>query len=186
MAAMEVKGGKGFPRVDLTPMVDLGFLLITFFMFTTSMSKPMTMEIKMPYKGPDIDTKAISLVKASTAMTILLSKDHRVYYYYGMGSDPKTPPELKPTGFNDVGGIRDAIIEKKKRIQDLITQGGAHLDATDKLTIMIKPADNSSADDLINVLDEMNINAVPVYAVVDITPVDIALIETTEKANGIQ
>lgn len=181
MASLEIKGGKGAPRVDLTPMVDLGFLLITFFMFTTTMSKPSAMEIQMPYEEPGMDSSERSLVKESTAMTILLSKDHRIYYYYGIGSDPNKPPELKATSFNDADGIRDAIIAKKKMIQDLIAKGSPGIDATDKLTVMIKPADNSNADDLINVLDEMHINKVPVYAVTDITPADIAFIKTVEK-----
>lgn len=185
MAAMEIKGGKGAPRVDLTPMVDLGFLLITFFMFTTTMSKPTAMQIQMPYKEPDMDPSKSSLVKESTAMTILLSKDHRIYYYYGMGSDPKKPPELKATNFKNIDGIRDAIIAKKKEIQAMIDKGSA-LDATDKLTVMIKPMDNSSTEDLINILDEMSINTVPVYAVVDITPVDKALLAATEKRMGFE
>ncbi|RQO32604.1 biopolymer transporter ExbD [Taibaiella sp. KBW10] len=184
MADMEVKGGKGSPRVDLTPMVDLGFLLITFFMFTTTMSKPKTMEIQMPFKDDLMKDTDKSKVKESTAMTILLSKDHRIYYYYGIGSDPTKPPELKVTGFKDLDGIRDAIIAKKKEVQGLIS--GGQLEADDKLTIMVKPAENSTTDDLINVLDEMTINAVPIYAVVDITPVDLEFIAATEKANGIQ
>lgn len=184
MAEMEVKGGKGSPRVDLTPMVDLGFLLITFFMFTTTMSKPKTMEIQMPFKEDNMKEDEKSKVKESTAMTILLSKDHRIYYYYGIGSDATKPPELKVTSFKDQDGIRDAIIAKKKEVQGLISSG--QLSADDKLTIMVKPAENSTTDDLINVLDEMTINAVPIYAVVDITPVDLEFIAATEKANGIQ
>src|SRR3954470_21323321 len=86
------KGKKLSTRIDLTPMVDLGFLLITFFMFTTTLAKPKTMEINMPNKEK-IDEKDQTKVKESTAMTILLSKEHRVYYYEGIGSDPTKPPE---------------------------------------------------------------------------------------------
>ena len=182
MAEMEVKGGKGSPRVDLTPMVDLGFLLITFFMFTTTMSKPKAMQIQMPFKDDKMEEKDKSKVKESTAMTILLSKDHRVYYYYGMGTDPANPPKLEVTGFKDQGGIRDAIIAKKKEVQSLVASGALAPD--DKITVMIKPAENSTTDDLIDVLDEMTINAVPIYAVVDITPVDLEFIDATENANG--
>lgn len=181
MADMEVKGGKGAPRVDLTPMVDLGFLLITFFMFTTTMSKPKAMQIQMPFK----DDKPVDnppKVKESTAMTILLSKDHRVYYYYGIGSDPTNPPKLEITGFKDNDGIRDAIIAKKKEVQSMVSSGA--LLPEDKMTVMIKPADNSTTDDLINALDEMTINGIPIYAVVDITPVDLEFISKTEKASG--
>src|SRR6476620_11987463 len=85
------KGKKLSTRIDLTPMVDLGFLLITFFMFTTTLAKPKTMEINMPNKEK-IDEKDQTKVKESTAMTILLSKNHRVYYYEGLATDPNVPP----------------------------------------------------------------------------------------------
>jgi biopolymer transport protein ExbD len=178
------KGKKLSTRVDLTPMVDLGFLLITFFMFTTTLAKPKTMEINMPYKDKDKPIDKESKVKESTAMTILLSKDHRVYYYEGIGSDPTHPPELKVTGFKSKDGIRDAIIAKKQKVDQLIRQGA--LTNTDKATFLIKPDDNSTYDDLVNILDEMSINDVKVYAIVDITPVDKEFITTTEAANGIK
>jgi len=182
MAEMEVKGGKkGAPRVDLTPMVDLGFLLITFFMFTTTMSKPKAMEIQMPYKDSTLTDKERNKIKESTALTILLSKDHRLYYYEGIGSDPNNPPKVEVTYFKNNDGIRDVLIKKKKSVQDLISQGV--LTATDKPTVLIKPDSNSSTDDLINIIDEMTINAIPIYAVVDITPVDREFIQKTEAAN---
>ncbi len=178
------KGKKLSTRVDLTPMVDLGFLLITFFMYTTTMSKPKTMEINMPYKDEKLEEKDQSKVKASTAMTILLSKDHRIYYYEGLGDDASKPPELKVTSFVAEKGIREAIIEKKKRIEEL-RQSGA-LSGKDQLTILIKPDDNSTYDDLVNILDEMNINDVRIYAIVDISSVDKEFIQLTEQANGVQ
>lgn len=182
MAEMEVKGGKkGAPRVDLTPMVDLGFLLITFFMFTTTMSKPKAMEIQMPYKDEKLKEEDKNKIKESTALTILLSKDHRIYYYEGIGSDPAKPPRVEVTYFKNKDGIRDVIIRKKKSVQDLISQGV--LVASDKPTVLIKPDSNSTTDDLINILDEMTINAIPIYAVVDITPVDRDYIQKTEAAN---
>lgn len=178
------KGKKLSTRVDLTPMVDLGFLLITFFMYTTTMSKPKTMEINMPYKDEKLEEKDQSKVKASTAMTILLSKNHRIYYYEGLGDDASKPPELKVTSFVAEKGIREAIIEKKKRIEELRQAG--QLGGKDQLTILIKPDDNSTYDDLVNILDEMNINDVRIYAIVDISPVDKEFIQLTEQANGVQ
>ena len=178
------KGKKLSTRVDLTPMVDLGFLLITFFMYTTTMSKPKTMEINMPYKDEKLEEKDQSKVKASTAMTILLSKNHRIYYYEGLGDDASKPPELKVTSFVAEKGIREAIIEKKKRIEELRQAG--QLGGKDQLTILIKPDDNSTYDDLVNILDEMNINDVRIYAIVDISSVDKEFIQLTEQANGVQ
>lgn len=178
------KGKKLSTRVDLTPMVDLGFLLITFFMYTTTMAKPKTMEINMPYKDKQTPPEKESKVKESTAMTILLSKNHRVYYYEGIGSDPTKPPQLQATGFKTKDGIRDAIIAKKQKVDELIRQGA--LSNTDKATFLIKPDDNSTYDDLVNILDEMSINDVRVYAIVDITPVDKEFITMTESANGLK
>ncbi len=181
MAEIEVKGKKGNPRVDLTPMVDLGFLLITFFMFTTTMSKPKAMEIQMPYKDDKLKDEDKNKIKNDEALTLLLSKDHRIYYYNGIGDDPTNPPKVEVTYFKDKDGLRDVLIQKKKTVQDLISQGV--LNAKDKAIVLIKPDETSTTDDLINALDEMTINAIPVYAVVDITPVDKEFISATEAAN---
>ncbi len=168
-------------RVDLTPMVDLGFLLITFFMFTTTMAKPKTMQINMPYKDEQLTVDEQTKVKESTAMTILLSENHRVYYYQGIGSDPENPPELHLTYFRPEKGIRDAIIEKKKDVENLKRTG--ILSESDQTTILIKPDDGSTYEDMVNILDEMNINDIRVYAIVDITDVDREFISMTEAAN---
>lgn len=175
------KGKKLSTRVDLTPMVDLGFLLITFFMFTTTLQQPKTMEINMPYKDKNIEEEEQSKVKESTAITVLLSKNHRIYYYEGIGSDAEKPPELKITYFKPKDGIRDVIINKKKEIEDLKRAGT--LGPKDQATILIKPDSTSTYDDLVNILDEMSINAVKVYALVDITDVDKEFIRATEEAN---
>lgn len=178
------KGKKLSTRIDLTPMVDLGFLLITFFMYTTTMSKPKTMEINMPYKDENIKEEEQSKVKSSTVITVLLSKEHRIYYYEGIGDDPTKPPQLSVTYFKQKDGIRDVIINKKKAVEELKAQGA--LAAKDQATIIIKPDETSTYEDLVNMLDEMSINDVKVYAIVDITPVDKEFIAATEQANNAQ
>src|ERR1039458_5055987 len=107
MAEMEVKSGgekkgpgvkkgkKLSTRIDLTPMVDLGFLLITFFMFTTTLAKPKTMEINMPYKDPNMKIEDQNKIKKSVALTVLLSKNHRIYYYEGIGRSEEHTSELQ-------------------------------------------------------------------------------------------
>lgn len=180
------KGGVKKPkklstRVDLTPMVDLGFLLITFFIFTTTMSKPKTMEINMPFKDENLKKEDQSKVKESTALTILLSKDHRVYYYEGIGSDATNPPKVEVTNFKNPGGIRQVIIDKKAKVDGLVRAGS--LSADDKTTVLIKPDVNSTYEDFVNIIDEMSINGIQVYAVVDISDVDKEFIAMTEAAN---
>lgn len=177
------KGKKLSTRVDLTPMVDLGFLLITFFIFTTTMSKPKTMEINMPFKDITQPTPP-SKVKESTALTILLSKEHRVYYYEGIGSDATNPPKVEVTTFKTPGGIRQAIIDKKAKVDALVRSGTSGLTSTDKTTVLIKPDDNSTYEDFVNIIDEMSINGIQVYAIVDISPVDKEFIALTEAANA--
>lgn len=178
------KGKKLSTRIDLTPMVDLGFLLITFFMYTTTMSKPKTMEINMPYKDENIKEDEQTKIKASTVISVLLSKDNRIYYYEGIGDDPTKPPQLNVTYFKPKDGIRDVLINKKKAVEELKASGA--LGPKDQVTIIIKPDATSTYEDLVNILDEMSINDIRVYAIVDITSVDKEFIQMTEQANGVQ
>lgn len=176
------KGKKLSTRVDLTPMVDLGFLLITFFIFTTTMSKPKTMEINMPFKDENTKVEDKSQVPESAALTILLSKNHRIYYYEGIGSDPANPPKVEVTTFKTPGGIRQVLIDKKKAVEDLVRAG--RLKSNESVTVLIKPDDNSTYEDFVDIIDEMPINGIKKYAVVDISPVDKEFIALTEAANG--
>jgi biopolymer transport protein ExbD len=176
------KGKKLSTRIDLTPMVDLGFLLITFFMFTTTLAKPKTMEINMPYKDEKLTDPEKNKLKASVALTVLLSKNHRVYYYEGIGDDPNKAPDMKITGFKAKDGIRDAIIAKKKMVDGLKRSGA--LTAKDEMAVLIKPDTTSTYSDLVNMLDEMNINDVKVYAIIDISDIEQGFIKETEAASG--
>jgi len=171
-------------RIDLTPMVDLGFLLITFFIFTTTMSKPKTMEINMPVDKEDIDDKDKNKVKDYTAMTVLLSKQNRVYYYTGLADDPMNPPKVEVTYFQSKNGIRDAIIALKKRVYEERGNGMPGHNIKDEPVILIKPDTTSQYDDIVNILDEMSINGISTYALVDITDVDREFIAKTEEANA--
>ncbi len=193
MAEVEVKsGGKKGPgvkkgkklstRIDLTPMVDLGFLLITFFIFTTTMSKPKSMEINMPTEDK-IDIDKSNKVKDYCAMTILLSKENRVYYYYGIGDNPLQPPKVDVTYFTPEKGIRQQIMEKKAKVIAERTSGELGHDPKDEITIMIKPDSNSNYNDMVNILDEMAINGINTYVLMDISPVERGFINATEAAN---
>lgn len=164
MADIIQKGVKHTIHVDLTPMVDLGFLLITFFILSTTLSKPKAMELQMPFvdNPPPISP---SEFKESTAMTILLGANHQLYYYFGLSLEKQEHPELKVTSFTDEVGIRDAIIEKKKQVQQDVAIG--KLDKDDQISILIKASDAATADDFVSLLDEMSINKIEVYTVAD-------------------
>src|SRR4051812_42734887 len=158
------KSKKLSTRVDLTPMVDLGFLLITFFIFTTTMSQPTAMRLFLP-KDTDKPEEQ-NKVKASGALTLLLGNNDVVYYYEGeLAPDASN---FKTTTFKD---IRDVIINKKK--------------ATDPqdFVVVIKPNAESTYKNAIDALDEMTINDVKRYALVDISPVEDQLIKATEGAS---
>lgn len=147
-------------RVDLTPMVDLGFLLVTFFMLTTTFSKPQTMEINMPVKPKDeVIEEEQNKVKASKALTVIIGQDNRIFWYQGL-PDPKDPPV--ETNFS-ADGIRKVLLEKNSQVRDLV--------------ILIKPTDEANYKNVVDILDEMNITNIKRYAIVDITPVDLDLIK---------
>lgn len=171
MAQLISKSGKGAPAVDLTPMVDLGFLLIAFFMFTTTMSKPFAMDVQMPYKEENLEKPTV--IKNSTAMTLLLGKDHQLHYYEGM-PEGNLADKLVTSGFEGKHNIRDKIREKKATIKTLVAKG--ELQAGDDLVVVIKASDEATTDDLVKVLDEMTISRVPVYSLVDITAAEQQLI----------
>ncbi|MEI8052208.1 MAG: biopolymer transporter ExbD [Bacteroidota bacterium] len=163
------KSKKLSTRVDLTPMVDLGFLLITFFVFTTTMSQSTAMNMNEPKD----DSTQILKVKNSGAMTILLGKGEQVYYYYGQLEADKLSEQFKSTNFKE---IRNLIVAKKKATK------------IDDLMYIIKSDKNSTFKNAIDILDEMSICAVPPghYAEVDMTSTEELLISKTEEANGIK
>ncbi|MEI7811325.1 MAG: biopolymer transporter ExbD [Ignavibacteria bacterium] len=152
------KGKKMSTRVDLTPMVDLGFLLVTFFMLTTTFSKPQTMEINLPVKPkPGDKIEEAPAVKESKTMTIILGEFDKVYWYIGI-----TDPSVKVTTFGD-SGIRKILFDQNTTIKDLV--------------VLIKPSDKSNYKNVVDILDEMNITSIRRYALVDITPADLDLIK---------
>lgn len=176
------KSKKQSTRVDMTPMVDLGFLLITFFMLTTTMSKPKTMDLIMPKDTEN--EKDQNKVKESTALTILLGKDNRVYYYEGLAQDPNAsanPDFFKATSFANTGGIRDEIIKKRDEVAKLRNAKGEPED----VVVIIKADDQANYKNFVDILDEMAINRIQRYATVDISDQDKKWIQSTETANGV-
>lgn len=149
--------------VDLTPMVDLGFLLITFFMFSITMEQSSSMNLNMPKDTED--QKQDTKVKESGSLTLMLGKGNVIYYYYG--SDPTT---METTNYKDV---RDIILDKKKSTPP------------DDLFLIIKPDDDATYKNAVDILDEMNINDIGKYAMVDPTKDEVELIKKTEEAAGI-
>lgn len=171
------KAKKLSTRVDMTPMVDLGFLLITFFIFTTTMSTPSTMKLYMPKDEQDKEKQME--VKESGALTILLGKDNGIFYYEG---------QLKEDGSNFKSStykeIRDVIINKKKEVMENGKRLGYPKDTLDKdFVVVIKPNKEATYKNTVDILDEMTINQVHRFALIDITDDENSLVKITEQSN---
>jgi biopolymer transport protein ExbD len=197
------KGGKkrskkASTRVDLTPMVDLGFLLITFFMLATTLIKPQTMEINLP-RNDKIAKKDETKVKMSKAITIILGKNNKVFYYFGE-TDPKThlDPTVVMTDFSKTG-IRSMLLDRNKDIMAKIKELRKIKQKTqmsdeefrkeastiradkDAPVVMITATDEAKYDNLVNILDEMQICNVSKYAIVDLSTHHKDLIKPYDK-----
>ncbi len=155
------KGKKLSTRVDLTPMVDLGFLLITFFIFTTTMSQPTAMNLFLP-KDTDKQEEQ-NKVKESGALSLMLANDGKIFYYEG---------ELQPDGGNfqqtTFSEVRNVIVNKKRSTNP------------EDFVVIIKPTQEATYKNIVDMLDEMSINEVKRYALVEIFDQEVELI----KASG--
>lgn len=177
MASIDSGGGDGHKKgpgvkkakklsttVDMTPMVDLGFLLITFFIFTSTMAQPTAMNLFMP---KDVDKpEDQNKVKESGAFTIMLGKQDVVYYYEGLD-----PTKIQTATFKT---IRDEIIRKRQSTNP------------EDLVVILKPTEHATYKNTVDILDEMTINEIKRYAMVDISKVENELINITEAAAGIE
>jgi biopolymer transport protein ExbD len=172
------KSKKMSTRVDMTPMVDLGFLLITFFMLTTSFAKPQVMNLAMPDK--DVKKDDLAEVKEGTVITLLLAKENAVVYYEGI---PTT--ELNTTTIN-YKELRDVLISKKKKVDaeygfeeniDKVT--GEKKAPKSKALVLIKPSDDATYSNLVDAIDECQISGITRYAILDLAPVEKAMLNSS-------
>ncbi len=189
-------GKKGKPkklstRIDFTPMCDLGFLLITFFMLSTSMSKPQTMELSMPSKDKVAEEEQ-NKVKASTAVTIILGAENKVFYYFGIGTEEQEPQVIETSFAPD--GIRRVLLQRNQEVvaqmkqlkeqmtNRIITEEEFKKKASEIKSnktapvVLIKSTDEATYENLVDILDEMQICNIARYAIVDITDYDKGLI----------
>jgi len=169
------KGKKLSTRVDLTPMVDLGFLLITFFIFTTTMSQPTALKLFLP---DDKITDEPNKAKESGVLTILMGADNHIYYYEG---------QLKPDGsnflsasYNGENSIRDVILKKKA---DVRSRSRDTENPYKDFVVVIKPGVDCNYKNVIDILDEMAINVVKKYALVDISDGEAQLVKISDASS---
>lgn len=136
--------------VDLTAMVDLAFLLITFFMLTTSLGKMNAMELAKPD-----DAGIQEPWPASRTLTVLLGKDNKVVYY--LGEVTKNPMKVA-----DFASLRKVILDSKARVAK------THENIADKeMYVIVKPTSTAVYRNFVDILDEININKITTYAIDD-------------------
>jgi biopolymer transport protein ExbD len=168
MAEIQEKGGGGgkggkkrskkqSTKIDMTPMVDLGFLLLTFFILTTTFAKPQTMEINMPVKTDKEEEQ--SKLKASNAFTIIADEKDQIFWYAGLPDAPAAPG-VQLTDYS-ASGLRKILLDRR---------------SNPNLTVLIKQTDKSRYKNMVDVLDEINITGIRKYAIVDVDPRDEKLI----------
>lgn len=178
-------------RVDFTPMVDMNMLLITFFMLCTTLSAPQVMDIVMPAKATD--TTEPPVVSHKTTVTLLLSENDQVFYYWGI-PEYQNPNSLQKTDLG-VDGLRNVLLErngvlaqqvkdlKQKRYKKEISEEQFKNELSElkkskeSITVIVKPTNSSTYNNLVKTLDEMQICSVGKYAIVDPEAGDNYLIE---------
>lgn len=145
-------------KVDLTPMVDLGFLLITFFIFSSKLAESKALKLVMPANGQG--TKA----GESTALTVIPYSNNALFYYHGALNQALQTGEYGTTGYSVTNGFGQ-VIRIKQSVMDHKKPGFRK-----DLFLMIKPADASNCGNVVDILDEVQINQVKHYAFMDLTP----------------
>jgi biopolymer transport protein ExbD len=151
----KVRTKKNSGKPDMTPMVDLGFLLITFFIYTTTFSKPNTMKLNMPKKEDDPDKTEMADVKVSNTITIVMGENDRIFWYQTPLADV-TAEDLNEVDYS-AEGIRTAILKKRANAIDV-----------EKFTVVIKPTSKATWKNTVDILDEMAITESEMYAIVDL------------------
>jgi biopolymer transport protein ExbD len=197
------KAKKHAPHIDMTPMVDLMCLLITFFMLTTAFSKAKIMEINLPEKLKDKNVEPPK-ISASRTLNIVLGPNNKLYYYPGVvkPEEYNSLPPLFETDFS-ANGIRTLLLERNRALfkkiddfknqvltgklvmsQDSVQKAISKLKTDDDTgpIVLIKAYKKATYGNFVDILDEMNICGIARY-----TFVDIAFYENTmvERAAGV-
>jgi biopolymer transport protein ExbD len=140
-------------KVDMTPMVDLGFLLISFFIITTELSKPSVMNLYMPTEGPPTFTAE------SKSITFLIGANDKLFYYSGEEKDAGIKNPVIQTTWDEKKGVGKIISEKQLQLDKV--KGGRK-----EMVVIIKPGKESTYKNVVDLLDEMTIHLVTRFAVI--------------------
>ena len=173
----KVRSKKQNSKVDLTAMVDLAFLLITFFMLTTSLSKPQSMDLGLPDKKDTVKTPDIKVDQKRT-MTLILGANNKIKWFHGLVEAPEEGGKPQDAVYGKEG-IR---VELLKRVTSVNQYCISINKPKDGLIVIIKPTKKSNYRNLVDILDEMAICKVPTYAIVnDFLPEEKKLADEINK-----
>jgi biopolymer transport protein ExbD len=136
-------------------MVDLGFLLITFFIFTTSLAEPAVTKLAMPKQ----DSEPM-LVARDKLLTLLLDKQ-KVFIYEGAWEDARASGSILASSYHFQTGVGRLIRQKQKML--------AAKGERDELMVAIKPVSSAAYQDVMNALDEMLLNGVTRYGIMQLS-----------------
>jgi len=204
------KGGKKKPKkhstnIDMTPMVDLMCLLITFFMLTVAFAKPKVMDIILPEKVQKNEKVEPPKIADSRTLNIILGPDNKLYWYPGAvkPEDFNNLPPLNETDYS-AEGVRKLLLERNRTLakkiddfnKDVISgkiqisqdsvQGAIRMlkrvDDTGPI-VLVKAYKNANYGNFVDILDEMNICGIARYTFMKIAWYEIKMVET---AAGIQ
>lgn len=156
----KVRSKKQNSKVDLTAMVDLAFLLITFFMLTTSLSKPQSMDLGLPDKEEDDKPPVDIKVDQRRTVTVILGANNKIEWFHGLQATPEVGGAPAETTYGKEG-IRKELLKRVKSIPESIG------DPKKGMIVIIKPTAKSTYRNLVDILDEMAICKVPTYAIVN-------------------
>jgi biopolymer transport protein ExbD len=188
-------------HIDMTPMVDLFCLLLTFFMLTTAFSKPKMMEIALP-EPPQKDAPPPPEISGKRALTIILDGDDRVFWYAGNANPLKPPlPQVNESDFSkdgirkvllyrnidlykQISAYNDSVITGKiEAPRDTVQAYIKQLKRSDRTSpiVLVKATERATYGDMVNIVDELTITEVPVYSIVNINLLDKQMIENFKK-----
>ncbi|HEY0978427.1 MAG TPA: biopolymer transporter ExbD [Flavobacteriales bacterium] len=174
---------KGSTKIDMTPMVDLAFLLLTFFILTTTMYKPSTLQLTFPV--PPENDQPKELDKVNNALTLFLTKKDRILYYQNAFKVGET--QLQETDFSKVGKmlleLNAPTVERINALGQQLNTGAITEAAYDSLKneaqkqkealfVIIKPDKDAKYRNMIDIVDEMDISGIGKYAVQDTIKAD--------------
>lgn len=163
----KVRSKKQSTRVDMTPMVDLGFLLITFFMFTTTFTKPNVMDLNLPAKPKDGQQAPTAEIDLSNSITFIIGKDDNLFYHQKDASGLNTETLIKTT--YDKEGVEKVIEQKKKAAKD-----------PKIFTVIVKPLDDANYKHFVDILDEIEITKSRM-GIADVKPFEQAVYDQKVK-----